>query len=669
MPPYLSNGSIGIRPGPRLPIGGVAIANGFVGVDPETQVEGFARVPYPLAFDLAVDGVRMADLSDRCVLREQRYDFANAELTTVFTFAAGATTVDIELLQWCSRSCPTVVAQQADVHVSGPCDLTLSVGIEPDAIPGRWEKRSVQPSASADGCVVWRSHGDLSSCGLVYSSELAGADATPEFDRGDTSPLKTTYGLRARSRRRYRIRQLTSIVPEALHPQPDLQAIRLLHAARSAGFKKLRDDNRAAWAELWLARPVLFGAPERWQELADAAFFYLHTSAHPSSLCSTSMFGLAYWPDYHYYRGHVMWDIETFAVPPLLLTQPDAARALLDYRIDRLSSAKWNAAANGYRGAQYPWESGPLTGHEAAPGEGEAAAYEHHVSLDVAYALIQYLHASGDLEYGRQRVRPVLDQICHWIESRVTRTARGYEILGTNGIAEKKQPVNNNAFVNMAAAVVLRETEALAPILGLEPRPAWESIRQNLYLPIDPRTRVIKNHDKYRPTEEKGETPEALAGLFPYTYDASAEVEDASYAFYLDIADRYVGSPMLSALLGVYAARLGRREQALELFEKGYAAFILDPFTITAEYDPQVFPEQEIAGPFTANLGAFLTSCLYGLTGLQLGAGGPQQWCRRPVLMPRGWDGIEVERLWVRGRPASLSARHGAPRAELEFTD
>jgi trehalose/maltose hydrolase-like predicted phosphorylase len=640
-----------------------------VGVDPISGVEGFARVPYPLALGLTIDGVSMSDRSDRCVLNEQRYDFANGELTTDWTFDAGARSADIRLLQWCSRTRPSICAQRVDVHVSGPCDVTVSVGIDPGAIPGRWEKRNVKPSESADGSMLWRSYGDLSSTGFAYSSDFTGANATPEFDRGETLPLRTSYRFRARGGRGYRLQQLTSIVTEALHPQPDLQAIRLLHAAGFAGFERVREENRAAWAELWKGCPVLIGAPERWQELIDAAFFYLHTSAHPSSPCSTSMFGLAYWPDYHYYRGHVMWDIETFAVPPLLLTQPEAAQALLDYRIDRLGGAQWNAASNGYLGAQYPWESGPLTGHESTPGDAAAAAHEHHVSLDVAYALIQYLHATGDFEYGRERVKPVLDQICRWIESRVTRTERGYEILATNGIAEKKRPVNNNAFVNMAADVVLRETAALAPALGLEPRPSWESIRAGLYLPVDRRTGVIKNHDAYRPTEEKGETPEALAGFFPYTYEAAPNVETASYEFYLELADRYVGAPMLSALLGVYAARLGRRRQALELFERGYAAFILQPFTITAEYDPRVFPEQEIAGPFTANLGGFLMSCLYGLTGLQLGLGSPQTWCARPVRMPAGWEGIEAERIWVRGRPASLLARHGDQRAALEFSD
>ena len=125
----------------------------------------------------------------------------------------------------------------------------------------------------------------------------------------------------------------------------------------------------------------------------------------------------------------------------------------------------------------------------------------------------------------------------------------------------------------MAASVVLRETLALAPDIGLETRPGWEAIRRDLYLPVDRRRKVIKNHDRYRAGEEKGATPEALAGLFPFTYEVSPEVEQASYAYYLELAPEYVGSPMLSALLATYAARLGRREQALKLLETGVCRF------------------------------------------------------------------------------------------------
>ena len=60
--------------------------------------------------------------------------------------------------------------------------------------------------------------------------------------------------------------------------------------------------------------------------------FYLISSTHVASPASTSIFGLATWHDYHYYYGHVMWDIETFVVPVLSLLQPHAAESILDYR-------------------------------------------------------------------------------------------------------------------------------------------------------------------------------------------------------------------------------------------------------------------------------------------------------------------------------------------------
>ena len=83
------------------------------------------------------------------------------------------------------------------------------------------------------------------------------------------------------------------------------------------------------------------------------------------------------------------------------------------------------------------------------------------------------------------------------------------------------------------------------------------------------------------------------------------------------------------------------------------------------EYSPSFFPDMTRAGPFTANLGGFLTGLLYGLTGLRPSIKATDTWCRGPVLMPSIWEGVRVERIWARGEQMELVARHGDKRPAL----
>jgi protein-glucosylgalactosylhydroxylysine glucosidase len=431
------------------------------------------------------------------------------------------------------------------------------------------------------------------------------------------------------------------------------------------GFEKLREDNRTAWAELWKGRVVLVGASARWQALADAAFFYLHTATHPSAPSSTGLFGLAYWPNYHYYRGHVMWDVETFALPTLMRTYPDAARSILHFRRTRLPGARANAAAAGRLGVQYLWDSSLCYGQEAAPVDAATAAFEYHVSLDVAVAFARYVHATGDREFAADEAWPVISGVAEWLDSRMERTARGYEIPRVIGIAEGESTVDNNAFVNMAAAVTLREAATLGRALGRGSPDAWERVASEIVIPIDRDSGIILNHDGYHPDEKMGETPEAPAGLFPLGFGTDPDTERRTLEFYLQFAHKYAAAPMLSSMLGVYAARVGDRDAALDLFERGYADFIVEPFTITTEFSPKVYPEHTLAGPFTANLSGFLTACVYGLTGVRIKPGPVESWYERPVTMPRSWDGVQIERLWAHRRPVGLTAEHGADRARI----
>jgi trehalose/maltose hydrolase-like predicted phosphorylase len=671
LPAYLSNGVIGMRVG-KVPLTtGTAILNGLEGLDPANEVEAFARAPYPLAGDLTIGKASLSTSPERVTLREQRYDFSRGELHTHFHFECDEARVEVETLIFCSRTQPTLVLHQMDMRVDRDCDLQVAAVVDTRGVPGSWVDRQVDFAGTAavepvDGLLRWSTFGDLSTCGVAYATEFTGAENFGQsFDRSRIGPLSTTYSFRARAGRRYRLRRMVSLVPHALHSEPHAQAVRLLQVGRLRGFDQLRHDNRAAWEELWKGRVVLAGAPTRWQALADAAYFYLHTGTHSSALASTSLFGLAYWPNYHYYRGHIMWDVETFALPTLIFTNPRAARGILNFRHTRAPGARTNAASAGREGLQYPWESSLRNGQEAAPVDALPAAVEHHVSMDVAIGFARFIHATGDHEFARNQGWSVMSGVAEWITSRAERTERGYEFKHVIGIAETDTTVDNNAFVNMAAIVALREAATLGRELGQGTPDAWDRMATEIVLPMNRERGIILNHDGYDPDEKMGETPEAPAGLFPLGFDTDTETERRTLKYYLGFAHKYAGAPMLSSMLGVYAARVGDRDAALELFERGYADFITDPYRITVEFSPKVYPDQPAAGPFTANLGGFLTACLYGLTGIRLKEGPPESWCERPVVMPRGWDGVRVQRIWARNMPSGLTATHGADRARI----
>jgi trehalose/maltose hydrolase-like predicted phosphorylase len=645
------------------------MVNGFAGLGVEDGVEGFSRAPFALAADISLDGVRLSRAMDRVRFVEQRYDFAVAELTTILDYQIGDVTARIEVLQFCNHQIPAIVQQELRISVDRAADVSISVGLDPAEVEGVGEYLE-RPSGRVtetepDGVLLWHSHGNISTCGIAYWSGLLGES---EADRAQTrhderGMVATQWSFRARAGRPYRVRQMSSLVSSLANPHPVDQAGRLLGLAIEKGWDRLRDDHRANWAELWKARIVIDGAERRWQAITDASLFYLLTSVHPSSIAGTSLFGMAYWPNYHYYRGHVMWDIETFAVPPLLLVEPESARAILDYRLRHLEAAKLNARLEGWKGAMYPWESCPLHGEEVTPGP--SAPTKGHATLDVALAFASFVHATGDRDYLRREAWPVIHAVAEWVESRVERTRRGYELREITGPAEANPPRDNNAFVNMAASVLLREAIWAAEALGEEPRRLWRDIRDRLVLPAAS-GRHIPNHDDYRVDELKGGTPEAAAGLFPVGFEVAPGVEQATYRFAVQQqAPRYVGTPMLSAFLPYYALRAGLRDEALALLERGYGDFVNEPYLEIDEF-PRTQPDKPRTGPMFANIGGFLTTLLYGYPGLRLGPGAPDTWAQRSVALLPGWRAIHVERLWAHGEGRSLTAVAGGPAAMLE---
>jgi hypothetical protein len=123
---------------------------------------------------------------------------------------------------------------------------------------------------------------------------------------------------------------------------------------------------------------------------------------------------------------------------------------------------------------------------------------------------------------------------------------------------------------------------------------------------------------------------------------------------------------MNSANYAVWASRAGDRALARECLERGTASRIVtDAYHQFVESAAPGGYGDDVTPCFVTACGALLTAALLGLPGVDLDDGEPAAWARHPICLPEGWDELRVERLWARGRPWQLTARHGAERASL----
>ncbi len=110
------------------------------------------------------------------------------------------------------------------------------------------------------------------------------------------------------------------------------------------------------------------------------------------------------------YSGHYFWDTEMYILPEFIYTNPLIAKKSLMCRINMLDKAKENAKLVGYkRGALYPWRT--ISGNESSA-YFEAGMAQHHISLDIAYAVILYYKVTDDKEFLHKSLN-TLYEICN----------------------------------------------------------------------------------------------------------------------------------------------------------------------------------------------------------------------------------------------------------------
>jgi kojibiose phosphorylase len=456
---------------------------------------------------------------------------------------------------------------------------------------------------------------------------------------------------------------------------------RLEGALARDGVEGLVSAHRGRWEDLWRDADLSVEGDAEAQRALRFAAYHLLSAANPHdervSIGARALTGRAY-------LGHVFWDTEIFMLPFFTLTLPDAARALLLYRHHTLPAARRRAAALGFRGALYAWESAD-TGDDVTPPwvvmpNGERAdvaakAEEQHISADVAYAIWSYWRASADDAFMMRAGAEILIETARFWRSRAELGEDGrFHVRGVVGPDEYHDSVDDDAYTNVMAQWNLERGEeiarlaaerwpdawrALAERLDVEedePR-RWREVAERMYTGLDPSTGVFEQFRGYFGLEridlgayaQRTAPMDVLLGperirrsqvikqadvvmLLHLLWDRFPRaVREASFRFYEPRTDH--GSSLSPPVHAAVAARLGLTDLAMRYFRQ------------TADIDLANDMGNSAGGVHVGALGGLWQAAVFGFAGLDLTADPP---VLRPRLPPK-WRRVAFSVRW-RGR-------------------
>jgi alpha,alpha-trehalose phosphorylase len=167
------------------------------------------------------------------------------------------------------------------------------------------------------------------------------------------------------------------------------QVAAALTAAVGTGWNGLVDEQRAYLGDFWGRADVeVEGDPEIQQAVRFSLFHILQASARAEgrAIPAKGLTGPGY-------NGHTFWDTETFVLPVLTYTAPEAVAYALRWRHATLPMARARAHQLGLEGAVFPWRT--ITGAECS-GYWPAGTAAFHIGADIAAAAVRYVEATGD---------------------------------------------------------------------------------------------------------------------------------------------------------------------------------------------------------------------------------------------------------------------------------
>jgi trehalose/maltose hydrolase-like predicted phosphorylase len=618
-PTFTGNGYLGVR----VPPAGQGYAGGTVPTESTLagfyaqapgQVQQRANLPTwsTLAFS---DGGQDFSLGTGQVTGwQQQLDLHNGVISTTATWTAPdghVTGLRYDVFTDRARPDVAIVRLQLSPRWSGtatvtdlidgtPATLTTGIAQGWDTVAHQdWETIQTMGTGIVAGLA---STVKLSAnAGTVSDTKVAGGDA-------QTVGQQLSFGVTAGGT--YTVTKYVGVVTASAATGAAASARQQSAAAAGAGFDGARSENTAAWQALWAGRIDVLGDPVLATDV-NASEFYLWASIRAGVDWSIPPAGLSS----NDYNGHIFWDAETWMYPSLLAQHPDLAAGINTYRFDRLAAAEAHAAATGYAGARFPWESA-LDGTEQIPPPASVNSeglYEQHITADVALAHWQYYLATGDRAWLASRGWPVLSQAAEFWASRATPGPDGtYHITGVTGPDEENPDVNDEVYTNVAAATTLLDAAAAARVIGASPPASWTAIAHGLVVLYDAAQAVNPEFSGYQGQMVK--QADATMLYYPWGYATSPAAAQNNLDYYVPRTDP--GGPSMSdAINSIDTSALGSPGCASYVYTlRSYEPFLRDVF--------DQFSETRTGGAFTftTGIGGFLQEFLYGYPGLRWSA-------------------------------------------------
>ncbi len=422
----------------------------------------------------------------------------------------------------------------------------------------------------------------------------------------------------------YRFSIAGSSITSAHDEDPLNEAERLTIFAKLQGTERLIAFHEKAWSEIWKTDIQVTGDEQAQQDI-HSMLYHLYSFTREGTTYSLSPMGLSGLG----YNGHVFWDADLWMFPALLVLHPEMAKSMVEYRYERLDAARKNAFSHGYKGAMFPWESA-ASGVEETPVWALSGPFEHHITACVGLAAWNYYCVTQDKVWLREKGWPIMSATADFWASRVERNGPGhYDIKNVVAADEWAENVDNNAFTNGAAKVLLQHATEAAAILGLKADPDWIVVSDNI--PILQLGGVTSEHASYHGEGIKQADVNLLAYPLKLITDPAQIKKDLVY--YQSRVPNQGTPAMTQAIFALLYARLGQGDTAYHFFKDAYIPNLNPPFRVIAETKGGTNPY------FATGAGGILQALLMGFGGLDITSSGIVQ---IPSKLPAGWKKLTI---------------------------